>query len=64
MTTASSFEAFDREKVFYDRDNWQANFEQALQDNPDLASQLACCSTRLSEKWPRPRNAASGLSIL
>ena len=41
MNIASSFEPFDRRKVFYDQETWQAMFEEAVKDNPHLADQLA-----------------------
>jgi hypothetical protein len=41
MSIASSFEPFDREKVFYDLETWQSMFEDAVKDNPRLADALA-----------------------
>src|SRR5260370_28701765 len=41
MSIASRFEPFDRDKVFYDRETWEAMFEEALKSNPDAADPLA-----------------------
>jgi hypothetical protein len=41
MSIASSFEPYDREKVFYDLETWQSMFEEAVKGNPDLADHLA-----------------------
>ncbi len=41
MSVASRFEPFDRDKVFYDRETWEAMFEEALKNNPDAADPLA-----------------------
>jgi hypothetical protein len=41
MNIASSFEPFDRRKVFYDQETWEAMFAEAVKDNPHLADQLA-----------------------
>ena len=41
MSIASQFEPFDRDKVFYDRETWEAMFEDSLKQNPSVADSLA-----------------------
>ena len=41
MSIASQFEPFDRDKVFYDRETWEAMFQESLQQNPCVADSLA-----------------------
>jgi len=41
MSTASQFEPFDRDKVFYDRERWEAMFQDSLRQNPCVADSLA-----------------------
>ncbi|HEY6327719.1 MAG TPA: hypothetical protein VI756_00160, partial [Blastocatellia bacterium] len=40
MTLASTFEPFDTEDVFCDRDEWDALFRDDLKNNPDAADRL------------------------
>jgi len=41
MTIASTFEPFDREKVFCNMATWEMMFGERLNDNPDLADSMA-----------------------
>ena len=41
MSIASQFEPFDRDKVFYDRETWEAMFEESLRQSPGAADSLA-----------------------
>jgi len=41
MSTASQFEPFDRDKVFYDRETWEAMFQESLTADPSVADSLA-----------------------
>jgi hypothetical protein len=37
-------------ETFYDADNWQANFEEVLKGNPDLAHELAWLLHRIARE--------------
>jgi len=41
MSTAAQFEPFDRGKVFYDRETWEAMFQESLRADPSAADSLA-----------------------
>jgi hypothetical protein len=41
MSIASQFEPFDRDQVFYDRETWEAMFEDSLRASPGAADSLA-----------------------
>jgi hypothetical protein len=41
MSITSQFEPFDRDKVFYDRETWEAMFEDSLRASPTAADSLA-----------------------
>jgi len=41
MSIASQFEPFDRDKVFYDRETWEAMFEESLRQSPGAADSVA-----------------------
>jgi hypothetical protein len=41
MSAASQFEPFDRDKVFYDRETWEAMFQDSLSADPSAADSLA-----------------------
>jgi len=41
MSTASGFEPFDRGNVFYDRETWDAMFQESLKGDPAAADSLA-----------------------
>src|SRR5215831_9955095 len=41
MSTASQFEPFDKDRVFYDRETWEAMFHESLSADPSIADSLA-----------------------
>src|SRR5215831_21339132 len=41
MSTASQFEPFDKDRVFYDRETWEAMFHESLRADPSVADSLA-----------------------
>src|SRR5215469_16302539 len=41
MSMAAQFEPFDREKVFYDRETWEAMFQESLRADACVADSLA-----------------------
>jgi len=41
MSTASQFEPFDKDRVFYDRETWEAMFHESLSADPSVADSLA-----------------------